>query len=231
MAPGSASRAAAGDAGLGAVFTCGVPPAGLRAAVAGLDAARAAMGAPAVALVDLAHDTPKSGVAALLAGGYIAYDDPATDRSALRFRRVVLGGTFDHMHAGHKKLLSLACAICTERLTVGVTSAALLARKTLPQHIEPVAARRRSVANFVQFANPGLALELATIDDPFGPSITDPTLEAITASTETLRGCVLINEKRAVAGLRPLVIVTITRTDASTLSSTFLRKFHHQGHL
>ena len=85
------------------------------------------------------------------------------------------------------------------------------------------------MASFVKFANPRLELKLVTIDDPFGPSITDPALEAVTASTETLRGCRLINEKRAVAGLKPLVIVTITRTDASTLSSTYLRKFIHQG--
>ena len=227
-APGSASRAAAGDPDLGAVFTCGPAPEGLRAAVRGLDDARAAMGASPVAVVDLAA-SPGSGVGALLAGGYVAFDDPATDRRALRFRHVVLGGTFDHMHAGHKKLLSLACAICTGSLTVGVTSAKLLARKSLPQHIEGVDARRRAVAAFVKFANPRLELKLATIDDPFGPSITDPALEAVCASTETLRGCRLINEKRAVAGLKPLVIVTITRTDASTLSSTYLRKFINQG--
>ena len=34
---------------------------------------------------------------------------------------VVLGGTFDRLHTGHKILLSEAALICARKLTVGVT--------------------------------------------------------------------------------------------------------------
>ena len=34
-----------------------------------------------------------------------------------------LGGTFDHLHAGHKILLSMAAWITSEKLIVGLTSA------------------------------------------------------------------------------------------------------------
>ena len=34
---------------------------------------------------------------------------------------VALGGTFDHLHAGHKILLSMAAWIADEKLIVGVT--------------------------------------------------------------------------------------------------------------
>lgn len=37
------------------------------------------------------------------------------------YKNVVLGGTFDRLHNGHKILLSEAVLRCTERLTVGVT--------------------------------------------------------------------------------------------------------------
>lgn len=37
------------------------------------------------------------------------------------YKNVVLGGTFDRLHNGHKILLSEAALRCTERLTVGVT--------------------------------------------------------------------------------------------------------------
>lgn len=39
----------------------------------------------------------------------------------LFFERVVLGGTFDHLHDGHKVLLTLSALICTKKLFVGVT--------------------------------------------------------------------------------------------------------------
>ena len=34
---------------------------------------------------------------------------------------VALGGTFDHLHAGHKILLSLAACIARDKLIVGIT--------------------------------------------------------------------------------------------------------------
>lgn len=34
---------------------------------------------------------------------------------------VALGGTFDHLHAGHKILLSMGAWIASEKLIVGVT--------------------------------------------------------------------------------------------------------------
>ena len=37
------------------------------------------------------------------------------------YKNVVLGGTFDRLHNGHKILLSEAALRCTEQLTVGVT--------------------------------------------------------------------------------------------------------------
>lgn len=37
------------------------------------------------------------------------------------YRNVVLGGTFDRLHNGHKIMLSEAALRCTEKLTVGVT--------------------------------------------------------------------------------------------------------------
>ena len=38
-----------------------------------------------------------------------------------QFRVVILGGTFDHLHAGHKILLSMAGLIASEKIIVGVT--------------------------------------------------------------------------------------------------------------
>ena len=46
------------------------------------------------------------------------------------YDNVVLGGTFDRLHAGHKILLSEAVLRCTRKLTVGVADTGMLKCKT-----------------------------------------------------------------------------------------------------
>jgi bifunctional ADP-heptose synthase (sugar kinase/adenylyltransferase) len=49
------------------------------------------------------------------------------DESETRFNSVVLGGTFDRLHIGHKILLSEAALKARKRLVVGVTDVNMIA--------------------------------------------------------------------------------------------------------
>jgi len=46
-----------------------------------------------------------------------------------KYEAVCLGGTFDHMHLGHKLLLSKALLCTKKRILVGVTTDVLLKKK------------------------------------------------------------------------------------------------------
>ncbi len=137
-----------------------------------------------------------------------------------RFRHGVNGGTFDRLHNGHRVLLSASAAVCSESLTVGITSDAMIAQssKSLKELVEPFETRREAVATFLHFCNPGLRQVLASIDDAFGPSIVDPQLEVIIVSEESVRGGEAVNEKRAVAKLSRLEVAQIDCWDRHSKS-------------
>ncbi|GAA5882115.1 hypothetical protein JCM3774_005445, partial [Rhodotorula dairenensis] len=67
---------------------------------------------------------------------------------------VALGGTFDHLHSGHKILLTMAASITSRKLIVGVTDDALLGTKKFRHLLEPLKLRIRNVHDFVALIRP-----------------------------------------------------------------------------
>ncbi|XP_015364450.1 PREDICTED: bifunctional coenzyme A synthase-like [Diuraphis noxia] len=134
------------------------------------------------------------------------------------YESVVLGGTFDRLHKGHKILLSTAALKCTKKLTVGVTDISMLNSKKLKELIEPCKTRISNVECFLKDIDPTLEYEVLPIYDIYGPTIHDPSFQMIILSEETVKGGELINEKRVQAGLRPLDIlpVPLLEEDKST---------------
>lgn len=149
------------------------------------------------------------------------YEDQPRDIPT--YGKVALGGTFDNMHYGHCKLLTLAALCCSERLTVGVTGDSMLSKKSNAELITSFDVRQNAVSTFIRSIKPRLQLVLPELSDPFGPAITDPEIEAIVVSSETIRGAFKINAIRAERGMRPLAVLVTYRTDSVVLSSTFIR--------
>jgi dephospho-CoA kinase len=140
---------------------------------------------------------------------------------------VVLGGTFDRLHDGHKLLLSMSCLAAKKRLLIGVSAGALLVGKTLGDLMTPFDQRRERLTHYLQSTRPCVNYEIVPIEDPFGPSITDPELQCIVVSTETLKGAESVNRRRVANNLSELgvqVVSLVGQDDASgpdsKLSST-----------
>ena len=122
------------------------------------------------------------------------------------YEHVVLGGTFDRLHPGHKILLTSALARCSTSLTVGVTGPGMLANKTLPELIAPIDQRLEDVRQFLGDVDSSVGYNVVEIQDPFGPSIVDPLLQCIVGSEETRKGCLAVNDRRKERGLSQLDI-------------------------
>lgn len=141
---------------------------------------------------------------------------------------VVMGGSFDRLHAGHRRLLKLAACLRPHRLVIGVTGDAMLRHAAKPgfELIQPFEVRRDALVRALQELRPCCLREVQVheLQDSFGPSVVDPALTAIVASTETEAGAALVNEKRRAAGLPILNVVLVSRRMGGIESSRFLRE-------
>ncbi|PIO57994.1 cytidyltransferase domain protein, partial [Teladorsagia circumcincta] len=94
-----------------------------------------------------------------------------------KYKKVVLGGTFDRLHNGHKVLLSKAALLARENIVCGVTHKKMIEKKSLWELIEPISVRARAVEEFVYDVADTVVCIAEAIEDPFGPSIRIPDLE------------------------------------------------------
>ncbi len=118
----------------------------------------------------------------------------------------ILGGTFDHLHAGHRALL-LAGLRAGTKLGVGITSPEFLRRypKPHPNRIEPYGRRRRRVERFLRRYSRGTAFYTVPLNDRWGQSL-GPDVEVLVASADTRRGAESVNRERARRGQRRIPV-------------------------
>ncbi|KYK57729.1 hypothetical protein DCS_04742 [Drechmeria coniospora] len=186
----------------------------------------------------------------------------AVEDAVRGYSTVSLGGTFDHLHPGHKLLLHAAALLLhipdddaptpsrkPAVLIVGVSGDELLTKKQFADELQEWDARARSVIEFLAtvlaeapttstpsvtttmsaipsasgtspkelhatFCNGGLLVRCVYLCDPFGPTITEESVDAIVVSGETRSGGQAINDRRKDRGWKGLDMYEIDVLDA-----------------
>ncbi len=139
---------------------------------------------------------------------------------------VGLGGSFDHLHAGHERLLQVAFDF-GEKVVVGLASDALLKNKKFKEKLQSFEERKEAIVAFARRVGRANDLTVIELDDPMGPAITDPGLDVHVSSEETAPVAQKFNEERRKRGLEPLIMVTIPmvlKADGVRYSSTEIRE-------
>ncbi|KAL8138347.1 hypothetical protein V2J09_004348 [Rumex salicifolius] len=77
--------------------------------------------------------------------------DPKSALSAPNsFRAVVLGGTFDRLHDGHRLFLKTAAETASDRIVVGVCDGPMLIKKQFAELIQPIQKRMKNVEDYIK---------------------------------------------------------------------------------
>ena len=153
------------------------------------------------------------------------------------FEKVAVGGTFDGMHFGHRKLLTLAVSSVTPgtgQLMVGVTVDEMLTNKKLAELIPKYDERIKGAKEFLYRLAPGMKnrIKFVPISDNFGPpghKEDGADFDALVLSHETLaNGCALNDHRVDHLGFEPLALLCTRRTEPYGMSSTNLRRLKAQ---
>jgi len=156
-------------------------------------------------------------------------------KASPNYSLVAMGGTFDVLHRGHRKLLRQAFAV-GRNVAIGITTDAFLGQHHKPHKVDPYAKRKRDLERLLSRWGLLSRARFVPLDDRYGPTTSSRQIQALVVSRRTVNTAHEINKKRKGRGLKPLVIIPIDlimAEDERPISSTRIRrgKIDREGRL
>lgn len=138
----------------------------------------------------------------------------------------MLGGTFDHLHRGHRTLLAAAFEY-GRPVWIGLTTDGYLAAHGKPfgSRIANYATRRRRLRSYLRRSFPAADWRITPLADTVGRS-DRPEVGILVASVESRAGSLAVNRRRRARGLAPVrvrLIPLVTGPDGLVVSSRRIR--------
>ncbi len=136
--------------------------------------------------------------------------------------KVMVGGTFDPLHDGHKRLLARTFDLAGRggEVVIGLTTDTFASAKSHP--IRPFAIRERELVDFIKQGNFPASWKIEPLSDRYGSAL-DADFDAIVVSEETMPTAIEINRMRREKKKKKVDIHQITcvlAEDGRWISST-----------
>jgi pantetheine-phosphate adenylyltransferase len=142
--------------------------------------------------------------------------------------KVMVGGTFDPLHDGHKHLLKRSFEVAGPggHVVIGLTTDSFASRKNHP--IRPFTSRKADLEAYLSLTFHSVPWEIEPLNDRYGSAL-EADFDALVVSEETLAVAIEINKLRRQKGQKKVDIHQIScvlAEDGRWISST--RIYRHE---
>lgn len=144
----------------------------------------------------------------------------------MKYKHAALGGTFDHLHLGHKFIIDFTLNHA-DKVSIGISTPKLYQGKILQQTIEHFDYRKQTVEVYLKSKRVFDRVSIFPLDDIFGTTLSDESLDSIVVTDETEPNAKIVNTQRVKKGLNELAILKCTLVkgpDEKIISSTCIRR-------
>lgn len=141
------------------------------------------------------------------------------------YKTIVFGGTFDHLHKGHKTFIQYAYTVGVFAV-IGLTVDSVISKKEYGASLLSYEERKKELTSFLSSIGKDGQYSIVPIHDVFGTTTKDTSIDAIVVTDQTKHGADEINIQRTRVGMSKLpVYVCPMEKDSgfNTISSTRIR--------